>query len=87
MANIRSAKKRIKTTEKKTKVNKSRMSSLKTILKKFDAAIENEEIEEAKELIKTVDKKLKKAVDKNLIHKNKASRELSRLTKQLNKAM
>ena len=87
MANIRSAKKRIRTTEKKTKANKSRMSSLKTILKKFNSAIENEEIEEASELIKTVDKKLKKAVDKNLIHKNKASRDLSRLTKKLNKAM
>lgn len=87
MANIRSAKKRIRITEKKTQVNKSRMSALRTYIKKLNAAIDNGEIEEAQELIKVVDRKLKKAAHKNLIHDNKASREISKLTKKLNKAM
>ncbi len=87
MANIKSAKKRIRVTERKTKNNKARMSALRTYIKKFNQAIENNEIDEAKELIKVVDSKLKKAAHKNLIHDNKASRELSRLQRKLNKAM
>ncbi len=87
MANIKSAEKRIKVTERKRKENKSRLSSLKTTIKKFNLAIENNDIEQAKELIKLVDKGLKKAAHKNLIHANKASRELSQLTKKLNAAM
>ena len=60
---------------------------LKTSIKRFEAALENNELDKAQELLKLVDRNLKKAAHKNLIHDNKASRELSRLTKKLNKAM
>lgn len=87
MANIKSAKKRIRVTERKTEENKLRRTQMKTYIKKFNEALENNDIEEAKELIKVVDKKLKKAAQHGIIHKNKASRELSKLTKKLNAAM
>ncbi|MCF6460626.1 30S ribosomal protein S20 [Clostridium sp. Cult3] len=87
MANIKSAKKRIRTTEKRTAINKSRKSEIKTYIRKFDTAIENGNVEEARELLKIIDKKLKKATHKNIIHKNAASRKISHLTKKLNTAV
>lgn len=87
MANIKSAEKRIRVAERNRLVNKSRISALRTSVKKLNAAIENNELEQAQELLKVVDKQLKKAAHKNLIHPNKASREISKLTKKLNKAM
>lgn len=84
MANIKSAIKRIQVNEKKRMINKSKKTELKTFIKKLESAINEERLEDAKALLKTVDKKLKKATSKNIIHKNAASRQLSRLTKALN---
>lgn len=87
MANIKAAKKSIRTTKHRTAANKHKKSEIKTYIKRFDNAIDMGNIEEAKELIKVIDKKLKKATHKNIIHKNAASRNVSKLTKKLNKAM
>lgn len=87
MANIKSAQKRILVTAKKTALNKSKKTEMKTYIKKFDSAVANENFEEAKALLKIIDKKLKKAAQHNVLHKNTASRKISRLTKALNKAM
>ncbi len=87
MANIKSAKKRILVTQKRTALNKSNKSEIKTYIKKFDNAVAKGEVEEARALLKIIDKKLKRAAYKNVIHMNAASRKVSRLTKALNKAM
>lgn len=87
MANIKSAKKRILVTAKKTALNKSKKTEMKTYIKKFDDAVANENFEEARALLKVIDKKLKKAAQHNILHKNAASRKISRLTKTLNKVM
>lgn len=87
MANIKSAKKRILVTEKKTANNKIKKSAIKTYIRNFDQAIEEGNTEKAGELLKVIDKKLKKAAHRNIIHKNAASRKVSKLTKQLNSAM
>ena len=87
LANIKSAKKRIRTTEKRTAINKSRKSEIKTYIRKFDTAIENGNIDEARELLKIIDRKLKRAALKNVIHRNAASRKVSILTKRLNRKM
>jgi len=85
LANIKSAEKRIRTIKKRTALNRSRKSEIKTYIKKFDLALGNGNIDEAKELLKIIDKKLKRAACKNVIHKNNASRKVSALTKKLNK--
>lgn len=84
MANIKSAIKKIKVSKKKTANNKVKKSAIKTYIKKFDTALKDNNIDQAQELIKTIDKALKKASYKNIIHKNAASRKLSQLTKKLN---
>ena len=87
LANIKSAQKRIKITANKTDKNRSIKTEIKTYVKRFEAAVENNNFDEAKELLNLVDKKLKRASQKNIIHKNTASRKVSRLTKKMNKAM
>ena len=87
MANIKSAQKRILITDKKTAVNKARKSEIKTYMKKFDTAIENGNIEEAQAILKVLDKKLKRASHKGLLHMNNASRKISRLNKRVNNAI
>lgn len=85
LANIKSAKKRNIIAQKKTANNRVRKSEIKTHIKKFDEAVENGNTDEARELLKIIDKKLKKASLKNIVHKNAASRKVSVLTKKLNK--
>lgn len=84
MANIKSAEKRIRVTNRKTEVNKKRKSEIKTYINSFDHALKNNNIDEAKDLLKVIDKKLKKAAINNTIHKNTVSRKISKLTKKLN---
>ncbi|WP_326908530.1 30S ribosomal protein S20 [Sedimentibacter sp. MB31-C6] len=85
MANIKSAKKRILVINKKTEVNRSRKSEIKTYIKKFEAAVSDGNYEQAKEYLTICEKKLYQAAAKNTIHKNAASRKVSRLTQRLNK--
>lgn len=86
MANIKSAKKRIRVIDKKTARNRRVRNHLKAILKAYDAALDAGEMEKAKELLTKAEKKLMQAAAKGTIHKNAASRKVSRLTKRFNKA-
>lgn len=86
MANIKSAKKRIRVIDKKTARNRRIKSHLKEVLKDFDTAIEAGDMETAKEKLTLAEKKLMQAAAKHTIHKNAASRKVARLTKRFNKA-
>lgn len=87
LANIKSAMKRVRVIQKKTARNKMIKSQLKTAIKRFEEAIDKEQFDLAKEKLQFVDKKLKQAASKNVIHKNKASKKLSRLTKKLQRTV
>ena len=84
MANIKSAKKRVKVNRKKAANNKARNSALKTAIKKANAAIEAD-AENKEEAVKDAVKKIDQAASHNLIHKNCAARKKSNLAKKLNK--
>lgn len=86
MANIKAAEKKIRVIEKKTLVNKRRKSEIKTYIKKFDQFIDAENYAEAEQVLKLIDKKLKKAEQRNLLHKNNVSRKMSQLHRKLNVA-
>ncbi len=81
MANIKSAKKRIKTIAKRTEINKANKSELKTAIKKVYAA---EEKELATQELKAASKLANKNVSKGTIHKNKAARLVSKMAKAVN---
>ena len=82
MANIKSAKKRIGVIERKTLENRK----VKSGLKAFYKAIEAGELDKAKENLALAEKKLMQAAAKGVIHKNAASRKVSRMTLAYNKA-
>ena len=86
MANIKSAKKRISVINKKTLVNRRVKNSLKAIIKNFYKALAAKDFGTAKEKLALAEKKLMQAAAKNTIHKNAASRKVSRMTRAFNKA-
>jgi len=87
LANIKSAMKRIRVIRKKSARNKMIKSQLKTAIRRFEEALDQNQFDAAKEKLRFVDKKLKQAAAKNIIHKNNASRKISRLTKRLQKTI
>lgn len=86
MANIKSAKKRIRVIQKKTLINKMRISQARTAVKRFEMALSSGDMALASEKLRFVQKKLTQIAAKGTIHKNTAARKISRLTKKLNKA-
>ena len=85
MPNIKSAKKRVKVIEKKTLINQMHKTALKTAVKKFEAAVEENDTANVKALFNEAVKKLDKGVSQGIIHKNKAARKKSQLAVKLAK--
>jgi len=81
MANHQSAKKRIKSSEKKKLQNRYQLKSARTFVKKLRAT---ETKEEAVELYKKVSSMIDKLAKNNVIHKNKAANNKSKLAKYVN---
>ncbi|MBM08270.1 MAG: 30S ribosomal protein S20 [Magnetovibrio sp.] len=86
MANHTSAKKRIRQTIRKTTVNRSRRGSIRTELRTVEEAIASGDKKLAQTAFKTAEPALMVGVSKGIIHKNTATRKLSRLSKRI-KAM
>ena len=85
MANIKSAKKRIKVIETKTARNKAIRSKVKTSIKKVEAAIAAKDSAAAKNALVAATSDINKAVSKGIYHKNNAARKVSRLAQAVNK--
>lgn len=82
MPQIKSAIKRVRQEETRTAQNKQFLHRMRTAMKKFENAVENNE-EKAPELLQEATRQLDKAAQKKIIHKNKANREKSRLASKL----
>ena len=83
MANHKSAKKRILRNESKSKINSSRISRVRTFIKKIEKEIDNKDIDKANLLFKETMPEIHRSVSKGLIHKKTAARKLSRLSKKI----
>ncbi len=83
MANIKSALKRIKVANFKTRRNRIIVSSLRTSIRRFEDSIKTGDSDKARELYRKVTSLIDKAVAKGSLHKNTASRKKSRLSKKL----
>lgn len=84
MANIKQQAKRNLTNEKKKLQNAAFKSSIKTAIKKFETAVQNNNLEDAQTSFNLANKKLDKALAKGLFHKNHVSRTKSQISKLLN---
>ncbi|HJV31371.1 MAG TPA: 30S ribosomal protein S20 [Bacillales bacterium] len=84
MPNIKSAIKRVKTSEAHNSQNTTVKSAMRTAVKKVEAAITTNDSAAAKDAFAAASSKLDKAASKGLIHKNAAARKKSRLAKKAN---
>lgn len=85
MAHHKSAKKRIVSDEAKRQVNKSRLSKIRTFIKKVEAMVKGGDKPAAQKALKEASSHLAKGASKGVMHKKTASRKTSRLASQVKK--
>ena len=84
MANIKSAKKRVLVSAKKTERNKAVKSRTKTFVKKVDAAIASGDKAAAQAAVVEAESVMRKAASKGVYRDNTVSRKISRMNKAVN---
>jgi len=84
VAHSLSAKKRVRQNARRKTLNRSRRSQVKTQIKRFEAALSEDNVATAAEQFQVVVKKLDKAGATSTMHKKTAARKKSRLAKKLN---
>jgi len=84
MANHKSAEKRIRQTEKRTAINRSRMSRVRTFVKKVETAIAGGDKAAAQSAFQLAQPELHRAITKGVMHRGTVSRKLSRLAMRIN---
>jgi small subunit ribosomal protein S20 len=83
MANTPQARKRIRRNERRAEVNTNRVSRIRTFIKKVEAAIAGGDKSAAAEALKAAQPELARGVSRGVLHKNTASRKMSRLSKRV----
>jgi small subunit ribosomal protein S20 len=83
MANTSSAKKAVRKIARRTAVNKSRRSEMRTYVRKVEEAIASRNAEAAAAALHEAQPLIARAAQKGIVHQNTASRKISRLTKRV----
>ena len=83
MANTPQAKKRIRRNANRTEINGARVSRIRTFVKQVESALAAGDKDSARAALQRVQPELARGVAKGVLHKNTASRKLSRLTRRL----
>lgn len=83
MANTSSAKKATRKIAARTEVNKTRRSRMRSFVRKFEEAVASGDKSAATEAFKVVEPEIMRAATKGIVHKNTASRKVSRLAARL----
>ena len=83
MANTPQAKKRIRRNDRRAVVNGARVSRIRTFVKKVESALDSGVKDQALTAMRLAEPELMRGVSKGVLHKNTASRKVSRLTKRI----
>ena len=83
MANHKSAKKRIIRNANRALVNGARLSRIRTFVKKVEAAIASGDATAARDALRAAQPELQRGVSRGVLHKNTASRKISRLASRV----
>jgi small subunit ribosomal protein S20 len=83
MAHHKSAKKRIRQTETRTVVNRSRVSRMRSFVKKVELALDSGDKEAATLALRQAEPELMRCSQVGILHKNAASRKVSRLVSRI----
>ena len=84
MPHHKSAEKRLRQTEKRTAINRARLSRVRTFVKKVESAISSGDREAAQSAFRSAQPELHRATTKGVLHKNTVARKLSRLAARIN---
>ena len=84
MPHHKSAEKRLRQTETRTAVNRSRMSRVRTFVKRVELAIGSGDKAAAQSALQAAQPELHRATSKGVMHKNTVARKLSRLSARIN---
>lgn len=83
MANTPQARKRIRRNDNRALINGNRLGRIRTFVKKVESAIAGGDKTAAAAALKEAQPELARGVARGVLHKNTASRKLSRLTKRV----
>lgn len=83
MANTKSAKKMVRKIARRTEVNKARRSRIRTYVRKVEEAIAGGDKKAATTALKAAEPEIMRGVGKGVVHKNTASRKVSRLARRV----
>lgn len=83
MPNKASAKKRLRQTIRKTTENKNRKTRIKTFVKKVEQAVAQGDQDAANGVLRSAQSEIMRGVSKGVLHKNSASRKISRLNSKV----
>ncbi len=83
MANTPTARKRVRQTARRTATNKARISRIRTFTKKVETAIATGDATAARDALKLAEPEIARGVTKGVLHKNTASRKISRLSQRV----
>lgn len=83
MANTPSAKKAVRKIARRTAINKTRRTNMRTFIRRVEEAIAGGDANTAKEALAAAQPVIMRAAQKGIIHKNTASRKVSRLSKRV----
>lgn len=84
MANLKSSKKMVRKIERRTAVNKSRRTNMRTHIRKVEEAIAAGDKDSAVQALRSAEPKIVRSAQKGILHKRTAARKVSRLTKRVN---
>jgi len=83
MANTPQARKRIRQIERRTEVNKARRTRMRGFLRKVEEAIASGDSDAAREALRLAQPEVMRGANKGIVHKNTASRKISRLSSRV----
>jgi len=83
MANTLQARKRVRQAERRTAVNRARVSQYRTYVKRVENAINSGDKDAAGAALREAQPELMRGVGKGVLHRNTTSRKLSRLSKRI----
>jgi len=83
MANIASAKKRIRSSNRRSVTNKNRISTIRTYIRKVEEAIADDKKEDARKALQVSESQMMVGAGKGKVGKKRMSRKISRLNKRI----
>ena len=83
MLNIRSAERRVRQIARRTAINRARKSRVRTYIRKVEDAIKKGDLDAATAALRAAEPEIMRGAQKGIMHRNTASRTVSRLNKRV----